>query len=59
MVEAFVIHPVCSWSPDPTVRNTVWGFLIGYSALWVRYYGLEQSSVQRYSATETITKSRR
>ena len=47
-----------SWSFDPTVRQTVWGFMIGGTVSWFMLYGLNQASVQRYSATESIVKAR-
>jgi hypothetical protein len=51
-------HTFFSWSPDPTVRHTVWGMTIGWTASWALIYGFNQSAVQRYSATETIRQAR-
>ena len=45
-------------SPDPTVRHTIWGIVIGKGSMWMVTYGLSQSAVQRYSSIETERKAR-
>lgn len=52
------LYSINSWSPDPRVRHTVWGLVIGTIVNWMVVYGFNQSAVQRYSATETLQQSR-
>ncbi|ELU18313.1 hypothetical protein CAPTEDRAFT_212343 [Capitella teleta] len=47
-----------SLSVDPRERLTVWGLVIGWSLNYAFIYGLEQSSMQRYSATKSLKDAR-
>nr|KAG5686348.1 hypothetical protein BaRGS_008362 [Batillaria attramentaria] len=44
-------------SPDPRVRHTVWGFIIGFAWYWTSI-NLNQSSVQRISSTRSMRHAR-
>ena len=47
-----------SFSFDPTVRHTFWGFMLGSCPIWAMVYGISQASVQRYSATKSLKHAR-
>lgn len=49
---------LADWDPDPTVRHTVWGILIGSAILDVPPFGISQAAVQRYSATGNLAKAK-
>ncbi|ELU15287.1 hypothetical protein CAPTEDRAFT_171192 [Capitella teleta] len=47
-----------NFSFDFTVRHTFWNFLFGLAPTWGMIMGLQQASVQRYSATATLKNAR-
>ncbi|CAL1538590.1 unnamed protein product [Lymnaea stagnalis] len=47
-----------NFDPDPTVRHTVWGLVIGSIFSWMGTYGINQASVQRYSSLPTLAKAK-
>lgn len=47
-----------NFDPDPTVRHTVWGLVIGSIFNWMGTYGINQASVQRYSSLPTLAKAK-
>ncbi|GAB0097883.1 hypothetical protein DMENIID0001_135620 [Sergentomyia squamirostris] len=45
-------------SLDPTIRLTTWGYLFGNTLVALQQFGLNQSSIQRYLSTSSMTKAR-
>ncbi|ELU04804.1 hypothetical protein CAPTEDRAFT_201499 [Capitella teleta] len=45
-------------SVDPRERLTIWGLTFGWGATWAFTYGLQQASMQRYSATASLRDAR-
>ncbi|XP_013789203.1 sodium-coupled monocarboxylate transporter 2-like isoform X2 [Limulus polyphemus] len=43
-----------NFSPDPTVRHTVWSLGIGGYFTWLAVYGVNQAMVQRYLTIPTL-----
>jgi hypothetical protein len=46
------------FDPDPTVRHTFWGYLIGNTLAWISTYGMTQASVQRMCAVKTMKEAK-
>ena len=44
---------VCSFSPDPLVRHSVWSLAIGGTFTWLAIYGVNQAQIQRALCTPT------
>ena len=42
-----------SFDPRPTVRNSVWAYLFGGGLYWLGFYGYNQASIQRLTATRS------
>jgi hypothetical protein len=53
----FVIF-LSSFDPDPRVRHTVWGLVIGSTFTWLANIGVNQANVQRFSSVPTLTAAR-
>lgn len=47
-----------NFDPDPTVRHTFWGLIVGSTLNWVGSYGASQSSIQRYSALRSLKEAK-
>ncbi|XP_060076697.1 sodium-coupled monocarboxylate transporter 1-like [Ylistrum balloti] len=47
-----------NFDPDPTVRHTFWGLVVGSTLNWVGSYGASQSSIQRYSALRSLKEAK-
>ncbi|XP_067673390.1 sodium-coupled monocarboxylate transporter 1-like [Haliotis asinina] len=45
------------FSPDPSVRHSVWSLVIGGTFLWTFVYGVNQAQVQRAVACPTLRKA--
>ncbi|OWF47261.1 sodium-coupled monocarboxylate transporter 1-like isoform X2 [Mizuhopecten yessoensis] len=48
-----------NFDPDPTVRHTFWGLIVGTTLSWVGSYGASQSSIQRYCALRSLKEAKR
>ncbi|KAL3885461.1 hypothetical protein ACJMK2_025517 [Sinanodonta woodiana] len=46
------------FNPDPTQRHSFWSLIVGASVGWMSTYGVNQASVQRYSALSTLHKAK-
>ncbi|KAK3580515.1 hypothetical protein CHS0354_009467 [Potamilus streckersoni] len=46
------------FNPDPTQRHSFWSLIVGASVGWMSTYGVNQASVQRYSALSTLYKAK-
>ena len=47
------------WSPDPTVRHTVWTQVVGFFFQWLGMFGANQMVIQRYNAVGSNKEARR
>ncbi|GFR92974.1 sodium-coupled monocarboxylate transporter 1 [Elysia marginata] len=47
-----------TWSPDPRVRHTVWGLIVGNALNWSLIGGLNQSSVQRFCSLPSLREAK-
>ncbi|GAB0101000.1 hypothetical protein DMENIID0001_171170 [Sergentomyia squamirostris] len=43
---------------DPTIRLTTWGYIFGNTFAVTHQFGLNQSSIQRYLSTSSLSKAR-
>ncbi|XP_076348604.1 sodium-coupled monocarboxylate transporter 2-like isoform X2 [Tachypleus tridentatus] len=48
-----------NFSPDPTVRHTVWSLGIGGYFTWLAVYGVNQAMVQRYLTIPTLKSAQK
>ncbi|KAL5020353.1 hypothetical protein ScPMuIL_003245 [Solemya velum] len=46
------------FNADPTQRHAFWSLVVGGMVSWVATYGVNQASVQRYSALPTLAKAK-
>jgi len=46
------------FDPNPLTRHTFWTLIVGGTIGWTSTYGVNQASVQRYSAMSTLSKAR-
>ena len=58
-VQCLLFLVFCSWDPNPLERHTFWTLVVGGCIGWLSTYGVNQASVQRYSAVPTIADARK
>ncbi|KAH9509620.1 Sodium-coupled monocarboxylate transporter 1, partial [Bulinus truncatus] len=46
------------FEPDPRIRHTFWGMIIGPTFGWIGTYGVSQPSAQRYCTLPTLRKAK-
>ncbi|XP_044260085.1 sodium-coupled monocarboxylate transporter 1-like [Tribolium madens] len=45
---------ILNFNLDPTLRDSFWTFMIGYTFQWMIYVNISQSGVQKYLALPTF-----
>lgn len=48
-----------NFDPNPTVRHTFWGLLIGGMFNWLGTYGASQASLQRFSSLTSTKEAKK